>query len=92
MFIDSPEFVRRKILVAQNNILDYAQSNKSSPNTKTANKYTYEYGSERVMLAKHVGDQLNGHQNDELILERFRKEAQELKMQKWKKRFGHSKP
>lgn len=44
MYIDSPVFVKRKVLVNSNNVESGAQ---------------YHFGSEREQLAKHVRDQIN---------------------------------
>lgn len=56
MFIDSPDFSRRKVLNAFNG---------SSP---TPQPEQYAYGLERSLLARHVAERLNSHNEDELIL------------------------
>lgn len=63
MFIDSPDFSRRRVLNAYN---------ASSP---TPQPEQYHFGLERSLLARHVAERLNSHNEDEFILEKFRKEA-----------------
>jgi hypothetical protein len=60
MYIDSPTFVKRKVM-ANANPTDIGEQ--------------YHFGAEREQLARHVHNQINEHSDDHLILERFRKEA-----------------
>lgn len=49
MYIDSPVFVKRKVLLNSNSIEKGEQ---------------YHFGAEREQLAKHVREQINEHSND----------------------------
>lgn len=56
MYIDSPQFVRRRVLQAKDNL---SPLRNASPNPEK-----YEYGLERSLLAKHVSERLNAHDQD----------------------------
>lgn len=53
MFIDSPDFSRRKVLNAYN---------ASSPSPQPEQ---YKFGLERSLLARHVAERLNSHGQDD---------------------------
>jgi hypothetical protein len=58
MYIDSPNFVRRKVLNS---------SNTPSPTKHDTNQGSppqYQYGLERSLLAQHVSQRLNEHDKD----------------------------
>lgn len=70
MFIDSPNFVRRRIVNT-----GWSRKGKDSE--------FYEFGRERNKLINHVTSTLISHQRNEEILENFRREAEERKKQKY---------
>lgn len=68
MYIDGPNMLKRKVMLHPKN---------------DNNVEEYQYGDEKARLGQYVREQLNEHSNDYLILEKFRKEAEELKRQKY---------
>ena len=67
MFIDSPDFAKRKIV---------------NTSLKKESAF-YDFGKVREQLIQHVYAELSGHSKDSEILEQFRKEAENIKKKKF---------
>jgi len=76
MHINSPTFTHRRVL----------QPHSYSPKRRWDENV---FGSERNLLMNHVENALKEHDNDGDILERFRREAEEVKEKKRRDRFPH---